>query len=43
MKHIASTLLALAVLGGIAAQTALAADPSAPAKQFYEQLQREGY
>jgi hypothetical protein len=43
MKHIASTLFALAVLTGIAAQVAQAADPNAPAKQYYEQLQREGY
>jgi hypothetical protein len=36
-----STLLALSVPAGIAAQTAQAADPRAP--DYVGQLQREGY
>ncbi len=41
MKTIASALLALSVLAGIAVQTAQAADPHAP--DYIGQLQREGY
>jgi hypothetical protein len=41
MKTIASTLLALSVLAGIAVQTAQAADPRSP--DYIQQLQREGY
>jgi hypothetical protein len=43
MRTITSTLLALAVLAGIGAQFAQAADPNASSKDFYQQLQREGY
>jgi hypothetical protein len=43
MKLITSTLFALAVLTGFGAHLAQAADPNAPTKQFYEQLEREGY